>query len=76
MRDPYTQAMTAGFEDELRKIAGLASAEAKAGKSLMGKLTHPAVLGAGGGILAYKTLSQAEQDRRMGRQIRKQNQGY
>lgn len=71
MIDPYVQAMAAGFDDEMKKIA------AGAPPGLIGALSkHKGVLlPAAAGAIGYKVLSDAEQDRRMGRQIRKQ-QGY
>lgn len=72
MNNLYVQLMAKGFEEELKKIA---NAEAKAGKSILGLLTRKEVALPVAGALAYKTLSTAEQDRRMGRQIRTQ-QGY
>lgn len=72
MDNQYIQAMAASFENELKKIANV---EAEAGKGILGKLMSKNVALPVAGALAYKTLSTAEQDRRMGRQIRKQ-QGY
>lgn len=63
----YIHQMVASFENELKKIA---AAETKAGKGLLGLLTKKEVVLPVGGALAYKALSTAEQDRRMGRQIR------
>ncbi len=76
MKDPYVQAMADGFDSELKKLAGLASAEAKAGKGILGFLGRKEVLLPVAGAAGYKVLSDAEKDRRMGRQIRKQNPGY
>lgn len=75
MKDPYVQAMAAGFEDEMKKIAVAAPAAASSG--IMGALSkHKGfLLPAAVGAVGYKVLSDAEEDRRMGRQIRKQ-QGY
>lgn len=58
--------MAAAFEDELVKIA---SAKVQ-GKGLGRKLAPVAA-----GIVGYETLRRAEHDRRLGRQIRKQQQG-
>lgn len=73
MTDPYVKAIADGFASELKKLAGAESA----GKGLLGVLARnkKTVGGAIGGVVAYDTLSTAERDRRMGRQIRLQ-QGY
>jgi len=74
MTDPYIQAIADGFSSELKKLAG---AELQAGKGIIGALAkHKRELGGvAGGVAAYKVLSTAERDRRMGRQMRIQ-QGY
>ena len=64
----YQEAIAAAFQDELMKIA-----EAKAGKLSPTTLKTIGLIGAG--ALGYKTVSQANQDRRMGRTMRLQ-QGY
>lgn len=73
MTDPYVQTIANSFASELKKIAG---AELKAGRGILGLLTNHKreIGGAAGGMLAYKTLSTAEQDRQLGRQIRLQQQ--
>lgn len=76
MKDPYVQTMAASFEDEMKKLAGLADTEAKAGKGILSFLTRKEVALPVAGAVGYKVLSDAERDRRMGRQIRKQNPGY
>lgn len=75
MTDPYVQAIANSFASELKKIAG---AEMKAGKGVLGLLSkHKREIGgAVGGMAVYKTLSTAEQDRQLGKQIRVQQQGY
>lgn len=74
MNDPYIQAIADGFSNELKKLAG---AEAKVGKGVLGFLSRnkKVVGGTIGGAVGYDVLSTAEQDRKMGRQIRIQ-QGY
>lgn len=64
----YQEAVAAAFQDELMKIA-----EAKAGKLSPTTLKTIGLIGAG--AVGYKTVSQANQDRRMGRTMRLQ-QGY
>jgi len=78
MNDPYIHQMVAGFESEMKKIAvGVAAVDdaAKAGKGIMGLLGRKEVILPVAGAAAYKLLSDAESDRRMGRQIRRQNPG-
>lgn len=64
----YQETIAAAFQDELMKIA-----EAKAGKLSPTTLKTIGLIGAG--AVGYKTVSQANQDRRMGRTMRLQ-QGY
>lgn len=78
MKDPYVHAMAAGFEDEMKKIAsgvGAIDDAAKAGKGLLGFIGRKEVAYPVAGAVAYKLISDAEKDRRMGREIRKQNPG-
>jgi hypothetical protein len=73
MPDPYVDAMARGFEDELRKIAGAPPAKGGILSTLMRKEVALPLAG----IAAYKVLSRAESDRRMGRQMRIQStRGY
>jgi hypothetical protein len=66
----YEQIMAVAFADELMKIK---SAEAASGKLSPTTLKTVGLLGAG--ALGYHTVSQANNDRKMGRQMRLQ-QGY
>lgn len=78
MKDPYVHSMVAGFEDEMKKIAmatGAVDDAAKAGKGILGMLGRKEVVLPVAGAVGYKLLSDAEKDRRMGRQIRQQNPG-
>lgn len=68
MATPYHQTMAAAFEDELQKIAAeKISMSGHAAKTL-------GLLGAG--ALGAEFIRRAERDRRMGRAVRMQNQGY
>lgn len=72
MIDPYVKAIAESFASELKKLAG---AEV-AGKGILGALSRNKKMigGAIGGAIAYDAVSTAEQDRRLGRQIRIQQQ--
>ena len=69
MSNPYHQAIAAAFQDELSKIA-----EARAGKLSPTTLKTIGLIGTG--ALGYKAVSQANQDRKMGRAMRMQQQNY
>ncbi len=71
MLSPYQEIMAAAFQDELMKIK---NAEARAGKLSPTTLKTVGLIGAG--ALGYRTASQANQDRRMGRAMRLQQQNY
>ena len=67
MNDVDLDVMCTSFEDELQKIAQ--AKQAASGKALLG-------LGAGAGILGYEVLRRANEDRKLGRSVRKQQQGF
>lgn len=69
MPSPYQQAIADAFQDEMLKIA-----EASGGKLSPTTIKTVGLLGAG--ALGYKAVSQANQDRRMGRAMRLQQQNY
>jgi hypothetical protein len=60
----YAEAIAAGFEDELKKIASSKMLSGKAG------VLAPAAAG----IAGYELLRRANQDRKIGRQVRMQQQ--
>jgi hypothetical protein len=71
MPSPYQETIAAAFQDELMKIK---SAEATGGKLSPTTLKTIGLIGAG--AMGYKTVSQANDDRRMGRTMRLQQQNY
>lgn len=73
MPNPYQLAFLEAFEDELEKIAATNPAGAK---NLLSK--HKGAIGtAVAGAVGYESLRRANEDRKMGRMIRRQqNQGF
>ncbi len=71
MPSPYQEAIAAAFQDELMKIK---SAEASGGKLSPATLKTIGLIGTG--ALGYKAVSQANDDRRLGRTMRIQQQNY
>lgn len=71
MPSPYQEAIAAAFQDELMKIK---SAEAGSGKLSPTTIKTVGLLGAG--ALGYHTMTQANQDRKLGRTMRLQQQNY
>lgn len=71
MPSPYEQAIATAFADELMKIK---SAEAGNGKLSPTTLKTIGLMGAG--ALGFHTVSQANSDRKLGRTMRLQQQGY
>lgn len=69
MPSQYQEIIAAAFQDELVKIA-----EIKAGKLSPTTIKTLGLMGAG--AVGYKAVSQANQDRRMGRTMRLQQQNY
>lgn len=69
MADQYKETIAAAFQDELMKIA-----EAGGGKLSPTTLKTLGLVGAG--AMGYRTASQANQDRRLGRTMRLQQQNY
>ena len=70
MPTSYEEAMAAAFEDEMQKIA-----ESKV--SAMTPQTMKALGLVGAGALGYETIRKANQDRKIGRTVRlQQQQGY
>ncbi len=69
MIDQYREAIAAAFQDELMKIA-----DASGGKLSPTTLKTLGLVGAG--AMGYRTVSQANQDRRLGRTMRLQQQNY
>ena len=65
----YLETIAAAFQDELMKMA-----EASGGKLSPTTLKTLGLIGAG--AVGYKTVSQANQDRRLGRGMRLQQQTY
>ena len=64
----YINRMSSSFEQELRKIA--ASVPKKSGGGLAG-LAIPAIAG----VAAWEGLKKVEKDRRLGREVRRRQQG-
>lgn len=71
MPSPYLETLAAAFQDELMKIK---EAEASSGKLSPTTLKTVGLLGAG--ALGYHTMTQANQDRKLGRTMRLQQQNY
>jgi hypothetical protein len=67
MPSPYQQAIADAFQDELQKIA-----EVRSGKLSATTVKTLGLVGAG--ALGYRAVSQANQDRRMGKAMRVQQQ--
>jgi hypothetical protein len=62
--------MAAAFQDELQKIAASKAGIAGLAEGAVGKALLPAAVG----IAGYETLRRANQDRKMGRAMRVQQQ--
>ncbi len=69
MPTPYHTVIVEAFEDELKKIA-----EAK-GLGLLAKNKKNLGIAAAGAV-GYEGLRRANEDRKVGRMVRKQNQGF
>ncbi len=69
MPNRYQEVVAAAFQDEIMKIA-----EARGGKLSPTTLKTLGLVGAG--AVGYRTVSQANQDRRLGRTMRLQQQNY
>lgn len=65
----YQEIIASAFQDELMKIA-----EVRGGKLSPTTLKTLGLVGAG--AMGYRTMSQANQDRRLGRTMRLQQQNY
>ena len=70
----YDDTLTAAFQDELIKIAQIRLASATQTTGI--KPSHKFLGAAVAGGLAYESLRRANQDRRMGRTMRLQQQGF
>jgi hypothetical protein len=66
--DEFIDRMSSSFQNELQKIAGV---RVKTGSILTSKY----VLGPVAGIAAWEGLKKVEKDRRLGREIRRRQQG-
>lgn len=64
----YADVMANAFQSELRKIAS----QKESGLADLAKNKY--LLGGAAGILGFKQLEKAEQDRRLGRRLRMQSQ--
>lgn len=69
MSSRYQEVIAAAFQDEIMKLA-----EAGGGKLSPTTLKTLGLVGAG--AVGYRTMSQANQDRRLGRTMRLQQQNY
>lgn len=69
----YQEVFASAFEDELQKIAE--AKEASAASQFVQKNKKNLGIAAAGAV-GYETLRRANEDRRMGRMVRRQNQGY
>lgn len=74
MDKTYIQKMTEGFENELKKLAAPAPAGGGLG-GILSTLAKKEVALPVAGMLAYHTLTTANRDRKLGRQMRMQSGG-
>ena len=70
MPTPYHTVIVEAFEDELKKIA-----EAKGLAGLVAKNKKNLGIAAAGAV-GYEGLRRANEDRKVGRMVRRQNQGF
>lgn len=68
MSNPYAEILANAFEDEMKKIAQ--------SKLAMKASTMKTIGLMGAGAVGAETIHRAETDRRMGKMVRKQQQGY
>lgn len=69
MPNRYQEILAAAFQDELMKIAEI-------GGRKLSPTTLKTLGLVGAGAIGYRTMSQANQDRRLGRTMRLQQQNY